>query len=257
MSLALRRAVLLGLLVPLALSSTPAPAQEAAPAAMAAGAFPKPDRTVAEIISPQWATEADRDGVDEVGQVAKGLGIRPGMSVADIGAGSGYYAVRLAKMVGQEGRVFAEDVTPAYLATLERRLKTSRIANVTVIRGEAHDPKLPPASVDIAVLVHMYHEIAQPFGLLYHLAAAMRPEGRVGIVDLDDIPSRHGTPPTLLRCELAAAGYREIGFQPLKGDVGYLAIFAPPALADRPAPGAIKPCADETTRGQKAKTPSR
>ena len=58
----------------------------------------------------------------------------------------------------------------------------------------------------------MYHEIGQPFGLLYNLAAAMKPGGRVGIVDADAIPSRHGTPPALLRCELSAVGYREVGF---------------------------------------------
>ncbi|WP_375461164.1 class I SAM-dependent methyltransferase [uncultured Enterovirga sp.] len=214
----------------------------------AVDAFPKPDRPVAEIISPQWATEAERDKVDEVGQVARLMGIGPGMEVADIGAGSGFYTVRLAKLVGPEGRVFAEDVTPAYLAGLERRLGKERVANVTVVRGEADDPKLPPASVDVAVLVHMYHEIAQPFGLLHKLAGAMKPGGRVGIVDLDDIPSRHGTPPKLLRCELAAVGYREVGFQTLKGDVGYLAIFAPPSAAQRPEPAAIKPCPDETTR---------
>lgn len=219
-------------------------------AGLPASAFPKPDRPVAEIIAPIWATEAERDRVDEVGQVAKLLGVAPGMAVADIGAGSGYYVVRLAKRVGPEGRVFAEDVTPVYLAGLERRLKTEKVANVTVIRGEPHDPRLPAGSVDVAVLVHMYHEIAQPFGLLHNLAGAMKPGGRVGIVDLDNIPSRHGTPPKLLRCELSAAGYREIGFHPLRGDIGYLAIFAPPSPAERPDPASIKPCPDETTRGR-------
>lgn len=242
------RSALLALVL---LAPTLAPAADGVPA----GAFPRPDRPVAEIISAQWATETERDGVDEVGQVARLLGIRPGMTVADVGAGSGYYAVRLARLVGPEGRVLAEDVTPLYLAGLERRVHTNGLANVTVVRGEAHDPKLPPGTADVAVLVHMYHEIAQPFGLLHHLAAAMRPDGRVGIVDLDDIPSRHGTPPKLLRCELAAAGYREVGFHTLKGDIGYLAIFAPPAPADRPAPAAIKPCPDEATRGRAVRKP--
>jgi predicted methyltransferase len=215
-----------------------------APPGTPANAFPKPDRPVAEIVAPQWSSEAERDKAGEFDQVAGGMGIAPGETVADIGAGSGYYVVRLSPRVGPDGKVLAEDVTPAYLASLERRVKG--LDNVTVVRGEAHDPRLPPASVDAAILVHMYHEIAQPFGLLHNLAPAMRPGGRVGIVDADDIPSRHGTPPALLRCELAAAGYRETGFHPLKGGA-YLAVFAAPAPEDRPRPETIRPCRDTAT----------
>ena len=174
--------------------------------------------------------------------------IAPGETVADIGAGSGYYVFRLSPRVGSQGRILAQDITPDYLADLERRVAESGLSNVTVVRGEAHDPRLPPGSVDAAVLVHMYHEIAQPFGLLWNLAAAMKPGGRVGIVDADAIPSRHGTPPKLLRCELAAVGYREVSLTRLKGGVGYLAVFEAPAPDRRPVPEAIRPCRDEATR---------
>lgn len=250
----MRRSLLLLALAGLAaaFAAEPVRAQALAPAAgQPAELFPKPDRPVAEIVAPIWATERERDGVDEVGQVARLLGIGPGTVVADIGAGSGYYAVRLARRVGPEGRVFAEDVTPAYLAGLERRVRAAGLANVTVVRGEPHDPRLPPGSVDVALLVHMYHEASQPFGMLHNLAVSMRPGGRVGIVDLDDVPSRHGTPPALLRCELAAVGYREAGFHRLGGDVGYLAIFTPPAAADLPRPAEIRPCRDEATRARR------
>lgn len=239
----LRRLVLAAVLA----SSPPAlGAEPSGPPGAPAAAFPKPDRPVAEIVSPRWASDAERDAVDEVGQVARTMRIAPGETVADVGAGSGYYTLKLAKLVGPEGRVFAQDVTPRYLAELERRVRG--LANVTVVRGEAHDPRLPPASVDAAVLVHMYHEITQPFGLLHNLAAAMKPGGRVGIVDADDMPSRHGTPPALLRCELAAAGYRETGFETLTGGVGYLATFEAPSPDRRPDPATIRPCRDETTR---------
>ena len=238
-------------IVTLALASTlgllPAAAQ-VGPPGKPASAFPKPDRPVAEIVAPRWAADSERDRADEVGQVVRAMGIRPGDTVADVGAGSGYYAVRLAKIVGPEGRVLAQDVTPSYLADLRRNVSEAGLSNVDVIRGEAHDPRLPAGSADAAVLVHMYHEITQPFGLLYNLARAMKPGGRVGIVDLDDVPSRHGTPPALLRCELAAVGYRETGFVPLSGGVGYLAVFTPPSPDALPAPGSIKPCRDETTR---------
>ncbi len=187
----------LSLLLSLALTVPAWAAQPLAPPGAPAGAFPKPDRPVAEIVAPQWTAEAQRDKTGEFEQVAKAMRIAPGETVADIGAGSGYYVVRLSPRVGPSGKVLAEDVTPSYLASLERRVKG--LGNVTVVQGEPHDPRLPPASVDAVVLVHMYHEITQPFGLLYNLAPAMRPGGRVGILDADDIPSRHGTPPALLR----------------------------------------------------------
>jgi predicted methyltransferase len=220
----------------------------AAPPGKPASAFPKPDRPVAEIISSRWADDAERDRADEVGQVVRAMSIRPGETVADIGAGSGYYTLRLSPVVGPGGRVLAQDVTPSYLKALREAVKGAGLANVEVIRGEPHDPRLPAGSVDAAILVHMYHEITQPFGLLYNLAAAMKPGGRVGIVDLDDVPSRHGTPPALLRCELAAVGYRETGFVTLSGGVGYLALFSPPAPDALPRPDTIKPCRDEATR---------
>jgi len=219
-------------------------AEPMAPPGAPAGAFPKPDRPVAEIVAPRWSSEAERDRAGEFEAVAQGMGIAAGETVADIGAGSGYYVVRLSQRVGPGGRVLAEDVTPDYLAALEKRVAGR--ANVTVVQGEPHDPRLSAASVDAAILVHMYHEITQPFGLLHNLAAAMRPGGRVGIVDADTIPSRHGTPPALLRCELKAAGYRETAFQPLK-DGAYLAVFAAPAPDERPRPETIRPCRDAAT----------
>lgn len=204
--------------------------------------FPKPDRPVAEIISPIWATEKERDAVDEVGQVARVLGITPGMAVADLGAGSGYYTTRLARIVGAGGRIYGEDVIPSYLDGLRERIARERLDNVTVVRGEPHDPALPPGSIDVAILIHMYHEIAQPFGFLHNLAAALRPGAKVGIVDLDGATETHGTPPKLLRCEVEAVGYRQIGFQRLKGGVGYLATFAPPDEGKLTPPGDIAAC---------------
>lgn len=103
--------------VPLALLALTMPALAAGPQGPpgeAANSFPKPDRPVAEIIAAQWALEKDRDKADEFGQIAKLMGIKAGETVADIGAGSGYYAVRLSPLLGPQGRVIAEDVTPTY-----------------------------------------------------------------------------------------------------------------------------------------------
>jgi SAM-dependent methyltransferase len=213
-------------------------AQSGAPAV----AFPKPDRPVAEIVSPIWHDEKERDDADEPGQLARLIGIKSGMTIADIGAGSGYHVVRLSPIVGAHGRIIAEDVVPDYLRSLRKRVRDLGLQNVAVGRGEPHDPRLPADSVDIAILVHMYHEIAQPYALLYNLIPALKPHARVGIVDAFAPISKHGTPPSLLRCELAAVGYREISLDRLSGSAAYLAIFAPPSVASRTRPEAMVAC---------------
>jgi len=207
-----------------------------------ADVFPRPDRPVADIISPIWHDENERDKAGEPQQLVRLLDIRPGMTVADIGAGSGYYVVRLSPIIGTSGRVIAEDVMPDYLENLRRRVRDLGLQNVDIVRGEAHDPKLPAQSLDLAILVHMYHEIAQPYALLYNLVPALKPGARIGIVDAFAPTAQHGTPPGLLRCELQAVGYREIGFDRLTGSDAYLAIFAPPSVANRPRPENIVAC---------------
>ena len=96
---------------------------------------------------------------------------------------------------------------PKYLTALSKRVRKLGLRNVTVGLGEPHDPRIPKVSIDAAILVHMYHEIEQPFGF-YNLAPALCPGGRVGIVDVDRPTSEHGTPPALLKCELAAGRLR-------------------------------------------------
>lgn len=224
----------------LCLGAASAAAQQIAPPGIPADRFPKPLRPVAGIVSDQWSNEDTRERAGEAARVMQLLGIRPGMAAADIGAGSGYYTVRLSRQVGPAGRVYAEDIMPDYLAGLQRRVAAEGLSNVTLALGEAHDPRLPPASVDVALLVHMYHEIDQPFGLLVNLLPALRPGGRVAILDADRVTSRHGTPPALLECELRAVGFRQVAFHPLEGGATYLAVFAPPSQV--PAPASIVPC---------------
>ena len=183
-------------------------AEPGAPAA----AFPKANCPVANIVSPIWHDERERDAAGEPVQLLRLLGIKSGMTIADIGAGSGYYVVRLSPIVGAGGRVIAEDIKPQYLRSLRKRVRDLGLRNVTISLGEPHDPRLPADSVDVAILVHMYHEIAQPYALL------------------------------VLRCELAAVGYREISLDRLDGSNTYLAIFAPPSIASRTRPEAVVAC---------------
>ena len=168
------------------------------------------------------------------------MGLKSGMVVGDVGAGAGYHSVRLSRVVGLSGTVIAQDVRRDYLADLAKRVQQLKLTNVKIALGEPHDPRLPAASLDAAILVHMYHEIAEPYAFLYNLAPALKPGARVGIVDLDRPTPEHGTPPELLRCELAAVGYRQLSFHALTGDAGYLAIFEPPRK--RPPSAAIVPC---------------
>lgn len=197
-----------------------------------ADSFPAPARPVSSIVAPRWIAEDRRDAFGEADAVIRAMGIRRGQVVADIGAGDGYYVAKLAPLLGDSGRVLANDIEPRYLALLRRRVAQAGWRNVEVIEGLPHDPLLPTGRVDAAIMIHMYHEIEQPFGLLYHLAFAMKPNGLVGVLDVDGPTDRHGTPPRLLRCELQAVGYRYVRQQVLP-DGAYLALFRAPAEAQR------------------------
>ena len=217
-----------------------APPLASARPGLAADRFPKPERPVADIVSDQWMNEDSRERAGEAAKVMNLLGVRPGMTVADIGAGAGYYVGRLSRRVGPDGQVIAQDIERKYFDRLRQRVSREGLNNVTLVLGEAHDPRLPPRSVDLALLVHMYHEIAQPFGLLHNLAPAMRPGGRVAILDTDGPIRSHGTPRALLSCELAAVGYREAAWHWIEGRSVYLAVFEAPA--EPPEPERIQPC---------------
>jgi SAM-dependent methyltransferase len=211
-----------------------------APPGVPANLFPAPSRPVARIVTDIWHDEQSRDQAGEAERVMDLLGVTAGMTVADIGAGSGYYTVRLAR---RAGHIYAEDIMPDYLERLARRVKSEVLAGtVTVVRGDPADPRLPAGSLDLALLVHMYHEVQQPYGLLWNLRPALRPDAKVAIIDARKQTAAHGTPPDLLRCELAAVGYRQTAFYDLQEST-YLAVFAPPAAGSGPAsPAAIQPC---------------
>lgn len=204
--------------------------------------LPSPQRPVAEIVSPSRSTEEHRDSLNEAGDIARLLELKPGMTVGDIGAGSGYHTVRLSRLVGPNGSVIAQDVTRDYLVALARRTERLRLRNIKFALGEPHDPRLHTSSLDAAILVHMYHEIGQPYAFLHNLAPALKPGARIGIVDLERATSEHGTPIELLRCELSAVGYREVSTFQLAGDGGYLAVFSPPEPAGGKSPGNIVAC---------------
>lgn len=203
--------------------------------------FPKADRPVAPIVSTRWSTEEARDRLNEADDIMKLAGIRSGMTVADIGAGEGYYTVRLAKRVGPQGRVLAEDVLAEVIDALGRRVTREDWKNVSVKLGTPDDPKLPADSFDRVLMVHMYHEISEPYAFLWHLHPALKKDGEVIVVDANRPTRQHGTPPRLLACEFAAVGYRleQVVARPNAG--GYLARFR--KIGARPKPESIIACA--------------
>jgi ubiquinone/menaquinone biosynthesis C-methylase UbiE len=190
---------------------------------------------VARIGSTSWDAEGRRDRVGEADRVFTLLALAPDTRVADIGAGAGYYTTRLARRLGPGATVYAQDIQQKILDTLRARLARERIGGVTLVLGEPDDPKLPPASVDVALLSHMYHEVARPYDFLFNLYPALALGARVAIIDSDRPTASHGTPPALLRCEMAALGYREIAFDKLEPAEGYLAVFVAPDTLPRPA----------------------
>lgn len=202
--------------------------------------FPKPDRPVAEVVSNQFANEDARDGRNEAQTVMDLADIRPGMTVADIGAGEGYYTIRLAERVGVDGRVLAQDISREALERLGRRVEKERLENISIKLGEADDPQLPADSFDRIFLVHMYHEVTEPYGFLWRLWPALNTEGQIIVVESDSPVGRHGMPHTVLFCEFEAVGYVLIEYTERPDIKGYFARFVRGKA--RSEPEAIQPC---------------
>ena len=230
----LRSAIALALLVlPGGCRPDPPPAQEGI-------SFPKAHRPVSPIVTDRFSTEDARDRVGEAEEVMRLAQIAPGMSVADIGAGEGYYTVRLSPLVGRRGRVLAEDIVAETRDRLAQRVQREGLDNVAVKLGKPADPMLPRGSFDRILLVHMYHEVTEPYEFLWNLREGLRPDGLVVLVDSDRPVKRHGMPPRQLLCEFAALGLTPVRTARLPHADAYFVAFR--IAAPRPDPRAIKPC---------------
>jgi predicted methyltransferase len=135
------------------------------------------------------------------------LGIKEGSSVADIGAGSGWFTVRAARRVGNSGEVYAVDINRDYLDYIEKRSKRESLTNIKVILGKDDDPLLPKNSLDAVLLLKTYHEIAQPIRLLKHTRAAMRAGALLGIIDRKGKGDDHGLDKELVIEEAKRGGF--------------------------------------------------
>ena len=204
-----------------------------------ASPFPAPHRPVAPV-SSRYLNEDSRERVGEFATVSRLAEVRERMFVADIGAGGGYYTVRLSPLVGSKGRVLAEDIIPETVQALAQRVTRERLDNVAIRLGQPNDPQLPPRSLDRIFMIHMYHEIERPSEFLWNMREALKSDGRVIVVDADRPTSQHGTPQRLLVCEFNAVGYALTRFERLPDSESYFAQFE--ARGARPEPGAIPAC---------------
>jgi predicted methyltransferase len=173
-------------------------------------------RTIAEPMSHRGAAWLDREGRDEVQQpehVLDVLGVREGQTVADVGCGSGYFTMPLARRVGPSGRVYATDLQPEMLALLKKKTDALRVANVVPVLATEDDAKLPKGALDLALLVDVYHELGNPPVTLAQLRDALKPGGRLALVEYraEDpkvaIKPEHKMALAQLRRELEANGW--------------------------------------------------
>lgn len=149
-----------------------------------------------------------RDERLQIGRVMDILGVASGKSVADIGAGSGWFTVRAAKRVGKDGQVYAVDINLEAVRYIDDRSKKERLGNVKTILSRADDPLLPADSVDSVLLLKTYHEVAQPVTLLKNLRPALRPGAKVGVIDRNGNGEDHGIGSDVVVREAKEAGYR-------------------------------------------------
>lgn len=203
-------------------------------------AFPAAGRDVAPIVSDRFSTEEARDRIGEAEQVMALAGVKPGMSVADVGAGEGYYTIRLARAVGPRGRVLGEDIDTNAIAALGDRVQRERLDNVAVKLGSPTNPMLPPRSFDRIFLVHMYHEVTEPYAFLWHLREGVKPGGEVILVDSDRPIKNHGIPPEQADCEFRALGLTPVRSAALEGGDSYFRAYR--IALDRPEPSKVRAC---------------
>jgi ubiquinone/menaquinone biosynthesis C-methylase UbiE len=189
----------------------------AAVVAQSTGVHPISGRRYAGVMSyegARWLDREERDIEEEPDRALNAIGIAKGATVADVGAGSGYMTVRMAERVGPAGRVYATDIQPQMLAMLRERLDKERIGNVTLVQGAIDDPRLPPSSLDLILMVDVYHEFSQPQQMLRGMLAALKPGGRMVLLEYKkedpSIPIRleHKMTVAEAKLEVEAEGFR-------------------------------------------------
>lgn len=170
-----------------------------------------------------------RDEKLHIDQVMTILGIAPGKNVADIGAGSGWFTVRAAKRVTSTGEVYAVDINPEAIEYIDKRISKEQLHNVKAIRSKPDNPELPPDSIDAALFLKAYHEVADPVVLMRNLRVSLKPGARIGIIERTGNGEDHGVEKQVVLREVKQAGYRLVAEHDdlVKGDkMDYFLVLA-------------------------------
>jgi len=130
-----------------------------------------------------WLERPEREQEEAPAKLMKALNLKPGMMVCDLGAGSGYFTFRLSKQVGNTGKVYAVDIQPEMCEVLDKRAKQLKITNVVTVLGTEKDPKLPAATIDLILMVDVYHEFNYPYEMIEAMVKALKPGGKIVFVE--------------------------------------------------------------------------
>jgi predicted methyltransferase len=174
----------------------------------------RPIAPVMGVGGADWLERAERENEENPSKAIRLLGLKPGMTVCDLGAGTGYYSIRMAKIVGPQGKVYAVDIQQGMLDLLNRRLKKEKLANVETVLASEVDPHLPKGQVDMVLMVDVYHELSKPQEVLRKIREALKEDGRLVLLEFrkEDpaVPIRpeHKMSVDDVRTELAAEGFR-------------------------------------------------
>jgi len=160
---------------------------------------------------PSFFEDANRAEKLQIERVMDVLNIQPGKSVADIGAGSGFFTIRAAKRVGDSGKVYAVEINQDFINYINERAKRENFSNIQTVLGAEDNPNLSANSVDAVLILNAYHEIAQPIKLLKNLRPALRKGGLVGIIDRNGRGDDHGIDKEKVIEEAKAAGFELAG----------------------------------------------
>ena len=163
-----------------------------------------------------WLTRESRDREEDSRTMLKMLGLKEGSVVCDLGAGNGFYTLPIAKAVGEKGKVFAVEIQPEMLRFLKKRAAAQKVENIEYILGTLVDPKLPDNSQDIILMVDVYHEFSHPAQMLAKIRKALKPDGRLVLVEFraedDKVPIKplHKMSKKQIDLELTANGFKQV-----------------------------------------------
>ncbi len=147
---------------------------------------PLTGRHIAPVMSAagaDWLDRGDREQEEQPERALDLIGIRPGMAVADVGAGTGYMSLRIARRTGPSGRVYANDIQPEMLEKLSANARAAGLSNIETVAGGETDAKLPAGRMDVVLLVDVYHEFARPQEMLRSIRRSLKRDGRLVLLE--------------------------------------------------------------------------